>query len=512
MGDPGDATSNPLGTTELELRTRELAASEQKLRDQSALLQHIVDFMGDGVVVIDRAGRFVIFNAASRRILGVDTPDGVPLERWSEHFRFYLPDGKTPYLSYDLPLQRALRGLPSDNAEIVVRSPNRIGDTWISSTARPILDEHGEPAGAVAVIRDMTHRKRADAALRFQKSLLEAQGEASIDGILTVSETGRILSHNRRFMEMWGIPRHLLESESDEAALRYVHDRLVDPAAFMERVQFLYRNPAEHSHDELALKDGRTFDRYSAPIVDNEGHHYGRVWFFRDVTNRKIVEEQLRDRERHYRDLAEHNRRLAREVEHRVGNNLAALIGLVSAMRGRTQDVGAFADAIDTRLRAMARVHRLLATAGWDHVSLRTLVTSALELMHSMACDRAAEHVEGPDVALTPTQVLPLMQTLVELYTNSCKYGVHSRPGGTLRVSWELLEGARPPRARLHWRELNGPPVPPDPKPSLGTELITGFVTRELGGSCSLRYGPGGVDHTIEFPVGPVDPAGAKGP
>lgn len=505
MPDPREATSAAARTPtlELELRTRELAASEQKLRDQTRLLQHIVDHMGDGLVVIDLDHRFILFNPAARRMLGADVPS-IPPEQWAEHFHFFLPDGKTPYLSYDLPLQRALRGQASDNVEILVRHPRRGragGDTWISATARPILDERGDVAGAVSVLRDNTQRKRADEILRFQKSLLQSTGEAAIDGYLAVSDNRRILSYNRRFCEMWGIPRSVMESGSDDEALHIVRDRLADPDAFLARIDYLYEHPDQPSRDEIRLVDGRTFDRYGAPIVGDDGHHYGRVWFFRDVTAQKIVEEQLRDRERHFRDLAEHNRRLAREVEHRVGNNLAALIGLVGAMRGRAKDVGAFADAIDTRLRAMARVHRLLASAGWDAVGLKKLVPSALELLHTMSCAPANEEIDGPDVLIAPAQVLPLMQTLVELYTNSCKYGVHSAPGGTLRVTWSLDDDNR---VRLHWHESGGPPVPPNPTPSLGTELITAFVTRELSGAATLQYPPTGADHLLEFPVTPA--------
>ncbi|HEY7114954.1 MAG TPA: PAS domain-containing protein [Tepidisphaeraceae bacterium] len=489
---------------ELASRTRALADSEQRLRDQSHLLQHILKYMGDGVAVADREGRFLLFNPAARRILGADPPD-LPRECWSEYFHFCLPDGHTPYPPHDLPLQRALRGLSSDDVEIFVRHPDRPDGSWISTTARPILDEAGNVAGGVTVIRDLTERKQSDQDLQFQKSLLEAQGQASIDGILAVSQTGRVLWFNRRFLQLWHIPQAVMENRTDEALLRFVHDNMTDPDAFMARVRHLYEHPAERSRDEITLKDGRTFDRYSAPIVDTRGRYYGRVWFFRDVTGRKVVEEQLREREQHFRALAEHNRRLAREVEHRVGNNLAALIGLVGAMRGRVPDVEQFAEAIDARLRAMSRVHRLLATTGWDNVALGTLVKSALELMQAMACHRAREEVSGPDVSVPAASVLPLMQTLVELYTNSCKYGAHSAPGGCLRVSWEVRRERQSDSVRLRWQEKGGPPTPPAPAPSLGTELITSFVTRELGGSCDLRYPPGGADHLIEFPVAPSE-------
>jgi PAS domain-containing protein len=78
---------------------------------------------------------------------------------------------------------------------------------------------------APLVIHDITDRRHAEAGLRFQKSLLVAQGEASPHGILAVSPEGRILSFNRRFAELWQLPETVLATRSDEAMLGAVMDQ-----------------------------------------------------------------------------------------------------------------------------------------------------------------------------------------------------------------------------------------------------------------------------------------------
>jgi signal transduction histidine kinase len=102
-----------------------------------------------------------------------------------------------------------------------------------------------------------------------------------------------MLSFNRRAVEMWGVPKHIIDSRSDELALGFVLQKLVDPQAFLAKVEYLYAHPDEESRDLIQLKDGRTFDRYSAPLKSPQGVDYGRVWFFRDVTEVKQAEEEM---------------------------------------------------------------------------------------------------------------------------------------------------------------------------------------------------------------------------
>src|SRR5215216_1747471 len=103
-----------------------------------------------------------------------------------------------------------------------------------------------------------------------------------------------MLSFNQRFVEMWDIPKEVIQARSDDAALRSVVDKLVDPQGFLGRIAYLYDHPSEESRDEILLKDGRTFDRYSAPVRGKDGTYHGRVWYFRNITERKRAEGEIR--------------------------------------------------------------------------------------------------------------------------------------------------------------------------------------------------------------------------
>ena len=131
-------------------------------------------------------------------------------------------------------------------------------------------------------------------ALAFSNVILRTQQESAIDGILVVDEKGKILSFNQRFVDMWGIPLDVIELKSDERALQAVMDKLANPEEFIRKIKHLYEARDEISRDEVVLKNGRTFDRYSAPMLGAEGKYYGRVWYFRDITERKQAEEKLR--------------------------------------------------------------------------------------------------------------------------------------------------------------------------------------------------------------------------
>ncbi|MEI8345494.1 MAG: PAS domain-containing protein, partial [Candidatus Omnitrophota bacterium] len=138
-----------------------------------------------------------------------------------------------------------------------------------------------------------TERRRYEEALIFNNVILRTQQELSTDGILVVGAEGTILSFNQRFVDLWGIPRDVIESKSDARALGAVMDRLASPDEFIRKVKRLYEAHGEISSDLIALKDGRLYDRYSAPMNGADGRYYGRVWYFRDVTEQKRSQEVL---------------------------------------------------------------------------------------------------------------------------------------------------------------------------------------------------------------------------
>lgn len=134
-------------------------------------------------------------------------------------------------------------------------------------------------------------RKRAEEELRWKTAFLEAQVNSSIDGILVVDEQGEKLLQNQRMTDLWKIPQHVADGKMDGNQLRTVAAMTKNPEPFMEKVVYLNSHPDEISRDEIELKDGMILDRYSSPVLGKDGKHYGRIWTFRDITERRRTEE-----------------------------------------------------------------------------------------------------------------------------------------------------------------------------------------------------------------------------
>src|SRR5947207_2951514 len=130
----------------------------QAAHDQFQLFHSILDSMGDGIVVADEQGRFVLFNPAAERILGLGMADITP-ERWAEVYGIYYPDAQTLFPNEQMPLARAVRGEESNQVELFVRNNARSEGAYISVTGRPLRDGQGRPCGGVVVFRDITQKK-----------------------------------------------------------------------------------------------------------------------------------------------------------------------------------------------------------------------------------------------------------------------------------------------------------------------------------------------------------------
>jgi diguanylate cyclase (GGDEF)-like protein/PAS domain S-box-containing protein len=166
------------------------------------------------------------------------------------------------------------------------------GSTFPAEVCLTALTLSGRPR-LLATVRDITERKLADDALLLKTAMLEAQAETTIDGILVVDEADHIVLANKQFGLDFGIPQEVLSTGDDLIVRKHVTDQVEAPDAFVKRVNYLNSHRSEKSRDELRFKSGKIFDRYSAPLVDSKGRYRGRIWYFRDITDRKVAEERI---------------------------------------------------------------------------------------------------------------------------------------------------------------------------------------------------------------------------
>ncbi len=208
---------------------------------------------------------------------------------------------------------------------------------WTSTRGEAVRGADGTVVKLRGTVHDIDARKRADWALRESEAQLRSVLGSTIDGILAVDRDRQVIQANQRFAQLWRIPQTLLESKDDKAMLDHVVRELADPEAFVKKVEELYHSEVEAT-DTIGFKDGRVFERFTAPLILNRAV-VGRVWSFRDITEnrraeaaRASLEAQLRESQK-----MESLGTLAGGVAHDFNNALAAIAGNVELAR---QDVG----------------------------------------------------------------------------------------------------------------------------------------------------------------------------
>lgn len=145
---------------------------------------------------------------------------------------------------------------------------------------------------ALVLLRD---RSSEEHALRERESLLtelQATLESTADGILVTDLFGRVRAFNRRFAQIWALPQELLQGSDDAAMHNWLTESVVDSAGYLQRLNTLNTGTLLHATDRLRLRSGQSLERVTRPLLRN-GQPSGRVWSFRDLTERVAADERI---------------------------------------------------------------------------------------------------------------------------------------------------------------------------------------------------------------------------
>ena len=221
---------------------------EEELRESHQLLQTVLDTIPMGVFWKDTGLRYLGGNRIAARDAGLSRPEDILAKT---DFDLAWRSLAESYRADDTLVMKT--GIPKINYEENVILPDgRV--QWVRTNKIPLYDMNGMILGVVGTYEDITERKEAEKNLTYSNTILRTQQETSIDGILVVDETGKILTFNRRFMEMWGIPEDLVISRFDAQVLVFVMDKLSYPEQFIDRVRVPLRPPEREEHRRDSVK------------------------------------------------------------------------------------------------------------------------------------------------------------------------------------------------------------------------------------------------------------------
>jgi two-component system cell cycle sensor histidine kinase/response regulator CckA len=358
QGRPAYVLGHAADVTEIKRAEQELRAAEQRFR-------FVVQCSSDVVAIAQAEGNIQYVSPAVQRSLGY-APDQV---MGRSVFDFVHPEDLTlARTTFQATLQKTGHAIPFEVrlrnvhgvyihfdataynlvhtpgiAGVVIaardRSDRRVAELEFEKYKEKLEERDRRRSAELAaanqlLVEEIRERGQTERALRESQSLLQATLESTADGILVVDMQGRIVSANRRFIEMWGIPEHVVQQHSDKQALEFVLGQLRSPAEFLSKVNQLYQTPEESSYDVVEFKDGRAFERYSQP-QKIAGRTIGRVWSFRDVTESKRLEEHLRQAQK-----MEAIGRLAGGIAHDFNNLLMVIMGHCKELKSRQDEVG----------------------------------------------------------------------------------------------------------------------------------------------------------------------------
>lgn len=410
--------------TDLTERTR----AEEALRESEQRYRTMVENASELIYTADLRGNFQYANPATLKTTGYSLAEVlrmnyldlvVPQYRSMTrrfYFRQYLGRQSTSYI--ELPFF-------SRTGEVL----------WFGQNAALVM-ENNEVTGFHLIARDITHRVRTEEELAKSLSLLRAALDSTADGILVVDRDMKVEAYNQKFLELWRIPFKIVDRHDDHELLECVLKLIKEPEKFLKKVQHLYGRPEAVSFDLIGLVDGRMFERYSQPQYLTD-RIVGRVWSFRDVTERHHAEERLRSSHQQLRALAarihsikeEESARIAREIHDELGQALTGLKMDLKWLEKHLPDtpplhnrIASMTELITGTISVVRRIATELRPSVLDALGLVPALEWQAQEFQSRTGIACQVESPSPDLHFSSEQSIALFRILQEALTNVLRH------------------------------------------------------------------------------------------
>lgn len=512
-----NAKGNITGAGEVAYNITSQVLIEEELRETKEYLNNLITFANAPIIVWDPQFKILLFNHAFEKLTGMLSNQVIGKKI---DILFHERDiASTMEL-----IRKTIDGERWDSVEIPILDKDGDIKTVLWNSAFIYGSDGQTIISTIAQGQDITVRKKiesslksraiafeklnetlneeirqritADARLKKTLSLLHASLESTADGIFVIDQQGKITSYNQNFVSMWNIPRNILETGDSEVVLNLLLPQLKNPEQFVSNITNFHLHPNCESFDMIEFIDGKIFERYSKPQIIGEVV-VGRVWSFRDITERKYAEKKL---------LASLDEKelLLREIHHRVKNNLQLISGLLDMTRMRTKDESIYNILTDMMLKiqTMAQIHtRLYESKQFGKINITDQIKDQAKALsdiyskesHEITCD-----ILSGDIFLPVDLALPCALVINEILSNAYKHAFKGKEKGTIEIKLEEENG----KIMISICD-NGIGIPNledvSRSNSLGVKLIRTLIQHQLKGTLNITSDHG-TQILIDFP------------
>ncbi|MBD1834463.1 PAS domain S-box protein [Cyanobacteria bacterium FACHB-472] len=452
--------NQPIGLATVSRNITERKQTEATLQEQTRLMQLIIDSIGDGLILANPQGEFVLVNQAAESIFGSLTNER-SCDEWSQTYGLFLPDQQTLFPNQQLPLYRAIQGEVANDVEVFVRRDPTTEGRWVSISGFPVRDQSGDITGGVITCRDITDRKQAEAVWRESENRLRLALESAELGTWDFNPITGVLRWDDPCKAAFGL---LPESEINyDVFLSGLHP---DDRDRTDQVVQFALNPESNGEFDIeyrtiGLEDGveRWIAAKGKAFFNPAGIASRFIGTVLNITEKKRIEaerEHLLQREQAARETAEKANRIKDEflavLSHELRSPLNPILGWSRLLQNRKLDPAKTQMALKTiernaQLQAdliedLLDVSRILQgklNLNVSPLNLVSIIQAAMETVR-LAAEAKSIQVEvnlEPEVGLVAGDSTRLQQVIWNLLSNAVKF---TPQGGLVSIRLERLD------------------------------------------------------------------------